>query len=80
MMEPLPPVAEFKVGAPGGVANGILSEVSETIPSPALVTANNWYLGELLPDSPEIVMGELVVPAETQLDHVTPLSVVERYL
>lgn len=41
MMEPFPPVAEFSVGAPGGVANGMLSEVSETIPSPALVTAIN---------------------------------------
>ena len=79
-IEPFPPVAEFKVGAPGGVASGILDEVAETTPSPALVTAISWYLGELGPLSPEIVIGEVVLPAEVQLDQVAPLSIVERYL
>ena len=79
LMEPFPPVAEFSVGAPGGVAKAISSEVAETIPSPALVTAINWYFGDRLPESPVIVMGELVVPAGTQSDQVTP-SVVDRYL
>jgi hypothetical protein len=49
LKEPSPGVATRLVGAPGGVASGMLAEVDETIPSPALVTAKIWYLGEVEP-------------------------------
>jgi hypothetical protein len=77
---PLPGTTSRPDGALGADASGILDEVAETTPSPALVTAISWYLGELAPLSPEIVIGEVVLPAEVQLDQVAPLSVVERYL
>ena len=77
---PLPGTTRRLDGALGADASGMLDEVAETIPSPALVTAISWYLGELAPLSPEIVIGEVVLPAEVQLDQVDPLSIVERYL
>jgi hypothetical protein len=77
---PLPGTTSRPDGALGADASGILDEVAETTPSPALVTAISWYLGELAPLSPEIVIGEVVLPAEVQLDQLAPLSVVERYL
>jgi hypothetical protein len=49
LKEPSPGVATRFVGAPGGVASGMLADVAETIPSPALVTAKIWYLGEVNP-------------------------------